>query len=379
MRIDAVRLTGFRNLADTAVEFSSGVNVLLGRNGQGKSNLLEALDFPALGRSRRGARSEDLIAFARDHLHVALEIGLAADGRPKSCEYALDRGGSRRFKVDGQPLSRRADLLGHLATVYFQPESIDLVRGEPELRRRHLDQGLAVTTASYVGHLAACQRALRQKGSLLREVQQGLRDRRQVREELAAWNRELARHAAPVCLARHAYIAALGPAARSIHDDLAGGSRALEMAYRPSLRSCRPGLAEADLGRDILGEIDYIGENEIRRGRPLIGPHRDDVEVRLDGRDLKAFGSQGETRTAAVAMILAQSDVVLQERGSRPVLFLDDIFSELDPERTGRLQERCARDHQVFVATARPEDVEAWRPEAMRRWRVEAGVLTEIV
>ena len=133
------------------------------------------------------------------------------------------------------------------------------------------------------------------------------------------------------------------------------------------------------MARDILDEIDYIGENEIRRGRPLIGPHRDDVEVKLDGRDLKAFGSQGETRTAAVAMILAQSDVVLQERGSRPVLFLDDIFSELDPQRTGRLQERCARDHQVFVATARPEDIGGWRPEAMRCWRVEAGVLTEIV
>ncbi len=190
---------------------------------------------------------------------------------------------------------------------------------------------------------------------------------------MAAWNRELAWHAAPLCRARHAYAAALGPAARAIYEELGGDAGRLEIAYRPSLASCRQDAENAELARDILGEFDYIGENEFRRGRLLIGPHRDDFEIRLDGRDLRAFGSQGETRTAAIAMILAQSEVVFQQRGSRPVLFLDDIFSELDPQRTGRLQERCARDHQVFVATARPEDVSRWRPDALRSWRVEAG------
>jgi DNA replication and repair protein RecF len=378
MRIGRARLTGFRNLADLDLTFSPGVNVLVGHNGQGKSNLLEALDFPALGRSRRGARGDELIAFFRDHLHVAMDIEDTGDGRTRLCEYALDRAGGRRFKVDGQSLARRADLIGQLATVFFLPESIDLVRGEPELRRRHVDQGLAVVDAVYLGHLVACQRALRQKTTLLRDTQRGLRDLRQSRDEVAAWNRELARHAAPLCRARLAYAAALGPAARGIYEELAGGAGRLEIAYRPSLQSCRESDENTDLARDILGEFDYIGENEFRRGRPLIGPHRDDFEIRLDGRDLKAFGSQGETRTAAVSMILAQSEVVFQQRGSRPILFLDDIFSELDPQRTCRLQERCARDHQVFVATARPEDVGGWRPEALRCWRVEAGALTEI-
>jgi DNA replication and repair protein RecF len=379
MRIGGARLTGFRNLADAELSFSPGVNVLVGRNGQGKSNLLEALDFPALGRSRRGARGEELIAFGRDHLHVALDLEDTADGRRRLCEYALDRAGSRRFKVDGEPVSRRADLMGQLATVFFQPESIDLVRGEPELRRRHVDQGLAVVDAVYLGHLAAFQRALRQKTSLLRDVQRGMRDRRQAREEVAAWNREFAHHAAPLCLARLAYVTALDPAARAIYEDLAGGDGGLEIAYRPSLGSCREASAREELARDILEEIDYIGENEFRRGRPLIGPHRDDFEIRLGGRELKTFGSQGETRTAAVSLILAQSEVVFQRRGTRPVLFLDDIFSELDPHRTGRMRERCARDHQVFVATARPEDVGGWRPDALRCWRVDAGVLTEIL
>jgi DNA replication and repair protein RecF len=189
---------------------------------------------------------------------------------------------------------------------------------------------------------------------------------------------ELARHAAPVCRSRLAYATALGPAARSIYEELSGGAGQLEIVYRPSLVSCREAAENAQLARDILGEFDYIGESEFRRGRPLIGPQRDDFEIRLDGRDLKAFGSQGETRTAAVSMILAQSEVVFQQRGSRPILFLDDIFSELDPERTGRLQERCARDHQVFVASARPEDVDRWRPESRRCWRVEAGALIEM-
>ncbi len=378
MRIGGARLTGFRNLANADLAFSPGVNVLVGRNGQGKSNLLEALDFPALGRSRRGARGEELIAFGQDHLHVALDIADTGEDRVRLCEYALDRAGGRRFKVDGHPLARRADLMGQLATVFFQPESIDLVRGEPELRRRHVDQGLAVVDAVYLGHLAACQRALRQKTTLLRDTQKGLRDRRQSRDEVAAWNLELARHAAPLCRARRAYAAALGPAARGIYEELSGEAGGLEIAYRPSLASCLQNTENAQMARDILGEFDYIGENEFRRGRPLIGPQRDDFEIRLDGRDMKAFGSQGETRTAAISMILAQSEVVFQQRGSRPILFLDDIFSELDPLRTSRLQERCARDHQVFVATARPDDVGGWRPDALRCWRVEAGALTEI-
>jgi len=194
MRILSARISGFRNLADAEFTFSPRVNVVLGKNGEGKTNLLEALNYLALGRSHRGARNEDQIAFARDNLHVALEVEDDA-GAVFACEFGLDRSGGRRFRIDGEPVRRRVDLVGRLSTVFFNPDSIRLVQGSPERRRHFVDRGMAEITPSHLAHLTAYQRALRQKTGLLRDLKRGLADRRRVREDLAAWNAELARHA----------------------------------------------------------------------------------------------------------------------------------------------------------------------------------------
>jgi DNA replication and repair protein RecF len=384
VKILSARWTGFRNLDDAEVRFSPGVNLLLGRNGQGKTNVLEALNFLSLGRSHRGARAEELIQFGRDALHVALTM-TDDHGERHTCEYGLDRRGGRRIRVDGEVLSRRSDLVGRLATVFFWPESVDLVRGGPELRRRFADQGLSGLAASYLRSLVAYQRGLRQKSRLLKDLRRGLRDRATAGEELAAWNRDLASHALTLGLGRADWAAALQPWAAAGYRELAGNSGGLEFVYRPRLQALHPGrqaprteAEKVQFQAEILAEFDYIGSEETRRGRPLTGPQFDDFDVRLGDRDLRVYGSQGETRTAAIALILAQSDVVFQRRRVRPVLFLDDIFSELDRERARRLQERCARDHQIFIASARADDVAGWSPADRRQWRVEDGRLTTL-
>jgi len=385
MRILNARLTGFRNLDDLEITFTSGVNVLLGPNGQGKTNILEALNFFALGRSHRGARNEELVRLDGEHLHVALEIQ-RDDLSTSNCEFGLDRTGGRRFKLDGDPVARRIDLVGELSTVFFWPESVDLVRGGPELRRRFADQGLSGLDPEYLTALTAYQRALRQKSRLLRDVRRGLRSEADARQELAAWNRDLARHSVTIGRGRRRWSSELAPHAAEAYSLLSGSEARLDVTYQPKLDSLSAGSPETEeeqLERDILAEFDYIVPEEIRRGRPLLGPHLDDFKVRLQSEvgprdlDLRVYGSQGETRSAAIAMILAQSDVVHQRRQVRPVLFLDDIFSELDRDRARRLQERCARDHQVFIATARRDDVEGWQPEHLRCWQVENGRLTQ--
>jgi DNA replication and repair protein RecF len=380
LRILAARITGFRNLDDLDLQFSPGVNVLLGDNGQGKTNVLEALNFFALGRSHRGARNEDLVGLDGDHLHCALDVE-HDDGHQGQCEFGLDRQGGRRLKRDGQPVARLADLVGHLSTVFFWPESVDLVRGGPDLRRRFADQGLSGIDADYLTALSAYQRGLRQKARLLRDVRRGYRREHGAREELAAWNRDLAGHAVIIGLGRRRWAADLAPHAEAAYSLLAHLDLPLTMVYQPRLRSLDHldvDVSESHLERDILAEFDYIGPEELRRGRPLTGPHLDDFSVRLGDLDLRVYGSQGETRSAAIAMILAQSEVVHQRQRVRPVLFLDDIFSELDRDRARRLQERCARNHQVFIATARRDDVVDWHPEDLRSWQVEDGKLTII-
>jgi len=379
MRILRARLAGFRNLADAEHTFSPGVNLLLGCNGQGKTNLLEALNFAALGRSHRGARAEDLIRFGEAHLHVALTVE-NDDGTIHAFEFGLDRDGGRRFRIDGELVPRRAELVGRLVAVFFAPESVELVRDGPEVRRRFADQGLSSVDADYLGALAAYQRALRQKARLLADVRRGARGEAAAGRELAAWNADLARHAAPVGRGRAEWAAGLEPVAAAVYRDLAGTTEDLAFCYQPRLRALAADraavVAEREMEAEILAEFDYIGPMEIRRGRPLTGLQFDDFRVRLGDRDLRIFGSQGETRTAAISLILAQSDLVFQRRRARPVLFLDDIFSELDRERARRLQERCARDHQIFIATARADDVAGWEPERWRQWLVEDGRLT---
>ncbi|MBU8869733.1 MAG: DNA replication and repair protein RecF [Gemmatimonadales bacterium] len=384
MRILSASIQGFRNLQESIFEFSPRVNLVLGRNGEGKTNLLESLNLFALGRSHRSAKNDEMIAFESESLFVKMGVE-GADGTPLRCEYAFERERGSRFFLNGNVVSRKADLVGILNTVYFDPDSIHLVRGEPRRRRHFVDQGIAETDPLFLSHLTSFQRALRQKNGLLRDLKKGLTKITTAREELKAWNRELAHHTVEICLGRADYADRLTPCGDTAHRNLTGGSHGLEFLYRPALETVKSALEKSSekgekkehLKAEILDEIDYIMETEIKRGRTLRGPQLDDFEVCRSGLDLRVFGSQGESRAAAISLILARSDVLFQKRQIRPVIFFDDIFSELDQERSHRLQEMASGLHQVFIATARPGDVAGWRPPEMKTWSVTSGEFKE--
>ncbi|MDX2474794.1 MAG: hypothetical protein QNL91_13925, partial [Candidatus Krumholzibacteria bacterium] len=182
------------------------------------------------------------------------------------------------------------------------------------------------------------------------------------------------------------YAAFLTPFSSQAHKELIDNDLKLQFSYAPRLESVKNAISDSaenpalkdGLEQEILAELDYISDSEIRRGRPLTGPQLDDFKVVLNGVDLRVYGSQGETRTAAIAMILARSDVLYQKRRIRPVLFFDDIFSELDRERTRRLQEMASHLHQVFIATARRDDIADWQPDQMKTWQVDEGGFSEV-
>jgi DNA replication and repair protein RecF len=385
LRIISASVDGFRNLATADFTFSPQVNLILGKNGEGKTNLLEALNYFALGRSHRGAKTDELIGFEKDHIHVALELE-EESGATISCEFGLGRDGGRRLRVDGEALRRRTDLVGLLATVFFNPDSIRLIRGGPDRRRQFIDQGWAEIDPIFLTHLTAFQRALKQKTGLLRDYKKGVFNQTETRRELAAWNREFATHASAVCLGRQQYVTHLLPFSQRAYNSLIDKELKLIISYAPRLECVAKAVknepeilvSKDQLEREILVELDYIMDSELSRGRPLVGPQLDDFKMVLEGVDLRVYGSQGETRTAAISLILARSDVLFQERKIRPVLFFDDIFSELDQERTRRLQEMASQLHQVFIATARTDDVVGWQPEQMKTWRVAEGAFKEI-
>jgi len=374
MRLLEATLLDFRNLAEVRLSFSPCVNVLLGANGHGKTNVLEALNYPALARSFRGARDEDLIRFETAGCHLSMKV--EEGERVVDIEVGLDRDGRRRMRVDGEEIRRRVELVGRLATVVFDPQTVEVVRGGPEIRRRWLDQGISSVDPEYLLHLQAANRALRQKARLLRDLRRGFANLGSVRPDLETWNAELAAHAAPLVRKRADWLSRAALAGRDSYTDLSDEKMDLQLLYKPGVGAADPGGEDEDFSREILAVLDYIISDEIKRGRCLSGPQTDDVEIALDGVNLRTFGSRGETRTAAVSLKLAQAEIVFGMRGVRPVLFFDDIFSELDKARSRKLQERTAIDHQVFIATARAEDVEGWQPADVRTWTVHEGAVT---
>jgi DNA replication and repair protein RecF len=371
VRLERVKLHNFRNLREIAVDVSPRINILLGRNGQGKTNFLEALSYLALGRSFRTSRDRELIQFQQDYSHVSVEGRDAQDERFR-LEASLTRDGKKKIKVDGAPVERHADLVGHLSVVRFDPDEVELAKGSPDHRRRFLDYTLSLCSPDYFRSLLEYRRAVAQKNRLLKS-------RSPVPDaELDVWDSELVRCGVPLLVARAEILGELEDHASDAYSELApdGGRLGLE------IRGSVPVDPEIDRNRIAEAFGAALGE---ARGRErimrhaMVGPHRDRLEVILKDRSLRSFGSQGEKRTASIALKLAQGELLYERTQERPVVVLDDIFSELDRVRTEALQHRLHREHQLFIATARIDHVlalEGW--QELKVWVVREGELTEV-
>jgi len=362
-----VKLLGFRNLGKIALDVSPQINIFLGRNGQGKTNLLEGLSYLALGRSHRGNRDRELIAFGGDHFHLGVE-GQAGSGDPFRLEAAVTKDGQKRLKVDGQTVARQADLVGHLSVVQFDPGDVELTKGSPDHRRRFLDYTLSVCSSEYFRNLQAYRRALAQKNRLLKQ-RFAASD-----AELDAWDQELVRTGAPLLEARLELLPSLERVSAESYADLAPAGGRLGLALRGFPRE--EGATHA---RAFAAALGAERAHEKALGHARVGPHRDRLDVSLEGRSIRRYGSQGEKRSASIALKLAQAELIYERTRERPAVFLDDIFSELDRGRTHALQARLHREHQLFIATARLDDVLAMRDcAAPRAWFVEDGTVTPI-
>jgi DNA replication and repair protein RecF len=371
VRLERVKLHNFRNLREIAVDVSPRINILLGRNGQGKTNFLEALSYLALGRSFRTSRDRELIQFQQDFSHVGVE-GRDGQNEPFRLEAALTRDGKKKIKVDGAPVERHADLVGHLSVVRFDPDEVELAKGSPDHRRRFLDYTLSLCSPDYFRTLLEYRRAVAQKNRLLKS-------RSPVPDaELDVWDSELVRCGVPLLSARGLSLGELEEHTRDAYDELApdGGRLGLEIRGTVDVEdpADRNRIAEA-FAEALAGS--RARERMMRHG--LTGPHRDRLEVTLKDRSLRSYGSQGEKRTASIALKLAQGELLYERTKERPVVVLDDIFSELDRVRTEALQHRLHREHQLFIATARIDHVlalEGW--EQLKVWVVRDGDLTEV-
>jgi DNA replication and repair protein RecF len=347
-----LRVHCFRNYAEATVRFGPGLNVIHGHNAQGKTNLLEAIATMALTRSPRTSTSADLLLWGEDAALAEAEVARPPAGVTLSVRFQRDPSTGRLSRVtavDGKPRPARA-VLGVCPVVLFWPEDLALVRAGPDGRRRFLDVILAQTDQQAVAHMSRYRRVLEQRNALLHQLRLG----GGARDSLNSFTNELAHHGAWLGLARARLVAALAPlAAASLHD-LSGQREQISLRYAPVHVAVLPDSVVA-AEQALLDTLRDRASEEIARGVTLAGPHRDDVTFDLDGRAARGTASQGQQRSIVLACKLAEVRYLQDTAGVAPVILLDDVLSELDPERRERLLALLADGgHQVLVTTTEP-------------------------
>ncbi len=372
MRVRRVELDGFRSYRRAVLDLPPGVTVLVGPNGQGKTNVVEALHRVAAGTSHRVSGDGPLVREGSDeallHVHVTTD-----EGRERRVDLRLGPGGTRA-QVDGAPVRRAVDAVGVLRVVMFAPEDLGLVRGDPSERRRWLDALLGQRRAVYAATLAEYERTLRQRNALLRD----LRGRAgAAAATLSTWSEQLVANGAPLVAARLAAAAALAEPFAAAHRALTGTDVPVTLAHRSDvdLPDADPDPDVADVAARLAAALDVVRDEELRRGQTLIGPHRDDLVIALDGRPARTTASQGEAWSVALALKVG-SAALLTATGDRPVLLLDDVFSELDDARRRRVADLCAGFDQVVVTAAVDADVPLDGPRVDVRRDADGSHLT---
>ncbi|HEY5662475.1 MAG TPA: DNA replication/repair protein RecF [Ilumatobacter sp.] len=339
MIVVRLELVDYRNYRSATFDLTAGTTAVLGRNGQGKTNLAEALAYLATLASFRGAPPDALVRTGAEAGVIRATVR-EDDGREVLIEAELSRVGRNRVQVNRQKLARTRDLLGVLRVSVFAPDDLVIVKGGPADRRRFLDDALVALRTSYDEMRLELDRVIRQRNSLLRQAGGRLTD--EVAATLDVWDARLAELGEPLGHARATLVARCGPMVAEAYEQLAGEPAAVELVYEPHWR--RVGLTVA---------LAESRQADLRRGTSLVGPQRDELHIGLDGMPARTHASQGEQRTLALAMRLAAHRLVAERTGTTPVLVLDDVLSELDPARATALLANLPCG-QVVITSASP-------------------------
>ena len=370
--VTRLRLHHFRNYAETTLHLGPGINVLAGRNAQGKTNLLEAVATLALTRSPRAPTATDLLEWGCTRCQLEATLLRGSVTCDITARFETGDGGrtTRTLTVDGNPRQPRA-VLGLCPVVLFWPEDLQLVKAGPEGRRRMLDTLLAQLDPRVGMHLARYRRVVEQRNALLHQLRIDGRGG----EALHGFTEELVQHAAPIVVARMQLVASLQPLAADALDRVSGGAERLELRY-VSTMDVTSADAESVTGA-MTAALRRRATEEEARGLTLVGPHRDDVEIYLDGRRARHTASQGQQRSIVLACKLAEMQHVSEATGHTPVVLLDDVLSELDPARRRDLVAALADGAgQVLVTTTEPlPDVALFA--SARHFTVQRGMVAE--
>jgi DNA replication and repair protein RecF len=374
MWVQALHLDSFRSYNEVLVEFVPGVNVLIGPNGQGKTNIVEAIYYLATLTSHRVASENPLVSSGKTSAVIRARIN--EEDRAVAIDLEITPGKTNRAKINRSPLPRVRDVLGIVRVIMFAPEDLALVKGDPSERRSFMDHTLIQRTPRFSGIKTDYEKVLRQRNALLKSF-----NRENIDSTLDVWNEQLAKLGAEITYTRIQFIRDLKPFIRTRYHSISGGEQAVsssEISIDYQSKYLTDGdielLTQKEIQDLILEELTTRKKDELIRGVTLVGPHRDELFIGLGELPLKGYASHGESWSAALALRVASADV-LKADGIEPILILDDVFAELDVMRRATIVELTKNAPQVFITAAVESDVPAELGGA--RFHVSLGTVTE--
>lgn len=356
MKLDSLVLENFRCYDHSEIAFSPGLNVVLGPNATGKTTILEAIYLLATTTSPRGGSARAMIRHGESWARVSGRFTVRE--RPVTLRVTIGernggRSGTKALEVDGREVASARDVIGRVQAVLFWVGELEVVKGAPAARRAFLNAAIGQTSPRYLDDLIRYRRALRQRNEVLKSAGRMGVDGR----VLAPWTQALIESGVPLTMDRAEYVDALAQEASVLHQRLGVGAEGLGVRYAPSVPA---GETEDEVEEAFVRRLEETHVREVERGSTQIGPHRDDIVLEVDGIDLRRFGSQGQQRTAALALTLAQAAVARRRTEAQPILLLDDCLSELDVSRGAAMLD-LSDDHEQMIVTSAccPEHLEA--------------------
>lgn len=352
MECNRIKITDFRNIEHACIEFDAGVNILCGENAQGKTNLLEAIGFAAIGKSFRTAHDEEMLRFGGACAEVSLDF--TDSQRRQNITIRMMNGRRKHIEQNGIKLGRVSDIVGAFRTVLFCPEHLSLIKDGPVERRNYLDVALSQLYPVYLKSLQRYNQILKQRNQLIRNAEE---DRRTFDATVEFWSEQLAHEAAVISRYRYRYLQRIAEHMEVCFREMTGERERPSAVYVGSAKQAPEEYDDTERTEQAYKTLlSAHYDREIGAGSTLWGTHKDDIEILLNGKPARQFASQGQQRSLALAMKLAEGEVCAEICGEKPVFLFDDVFSELDASRRAYLSGKIT-DRQVIITTCEPSGI----------------------
>ena len=365
MKVTEITVYDYRNLARQKVIPHAGLNIFVGDNAQGKTNLAESVYLCCIGKSPRTDRDKDLICWGKDAARVTVKYACRfGEGK---ISVTLNSGAKKQITVNSVPIRRMGELMGYLNCIYFSPNEIKIISQSPSERRRFMDIDLCQTDRNYFYSLSRLNNALAQRNNLLKQAVSA----EQAAQTIFVWDKQIAEEGARVILKRKTFCRNLKPLAQQSHSAVTDGKEQLQLEYCTQIK----GETLAEIAQEYLGVLQNNLEKDFQLRHTSAGCQRDDIALTVNGVDVRNFGSQGQLRTAALALKLGELQILKQLTGEYPVLILDDVLSELDYDRQKRLL--CFDPELQILLTSASEIAPALLPPNCKFFEIAQGVCRE--